>query len=396
MKTYQMGDYEIRVLRDAKERREAEASVLAAGQGLAMAHRQIFAEASGIAAQWFMEIRNGRGESMGGFAIDVNRSRAMPGHLLLRIERFGEGIVAEVLDATVQAVSNLACRKWRILRVNIETFSRHSECAARLNASLARCGFKPVADARRYQKTLLVDLSPDEAAVFASLHGTARRHIRAIAKHPVQIRPIRERIWVPRMNELVRETMDRTGGVFRETNWGPRISMTNENPNLASLLGLFRTDRDGPDSLLAFAWSCMNGDYAHYDAAASTRNTDLKLPLNYAVAWEHIRWAKANGARWYDFGGITAGRNGDQTDRLGGISDFKRYFSKHEIEVGGEWMLEPHWLRAKVARRVSAAAGWLSSLSGRPKGRQNGFSAHGLGDGSTPAAPLQDTVAGSE
>src|SRR5207249_11101081 len=128
-------------------------------------------------------------------------------------------------------------------------------------------------------------------------------------------------------------------------------------------VGLFHRD-----TLLAFAWGCHHGDHAHYDAAASTRHTDLKLPLGYALAGDLIRWSKQNGATWFDFGGVTTGsRTCGDADPVGGISDFKRYFSKNIIEVGDEWVLEPRSIRAALARIIGKFAAHfpLSRYSGR-------------------------------
>ena len=61
---------------------------------------------------------------------------------------------------------------------------------------------------------------------------------------------------------------------------------------------------------------------------------------------------------WFDFGGITAGSHGAD-DKLGGISDFKRYFSKEIVGVGQEWSLEPRPALNSIARGVSAGARWL-------------------------------------
>jgi lipid II:glycine glycyltransferase (peptidoglycan interpeptide bridge formation enzyme) len=130
------------------------------------------------------------------------------------------------------------------------------------------------------------------------------------------------------------------------------------------VVGLFRTDREGPEALLAFAWGCAHGDQVEYNAAASTRNPEVRLPMAYALAWDLMRWGKSTGAEQFDFGGITAGTHGEE-DRLGGISDFKRYFTTMEREVGAEWVLEPRPLRAAVASAVSAGAAWASRLAHR-------------------------------
>src|SRR5262249_5348396 len=39
-----------------------------------------------------------------------------------------------------------------------------------------------------------------------------------------------------------------------------------------------------------------------------------------------------------------------------GISDFKRFFSRHMVTVGEEWVLEPHPLRTRMDRAISTLA----------------------------------------
>ncbi len=140
------------------------------------------------------------------------------------------------------------------------------------------------------------------------------------------------------------------------------IGFCTRHPDLARLVGLFQSGVSGPNALLAFALCFFHGDHAQYVTAASTRESSLKIPLAYGVAWDLLCWAKSEGATWFDFGGITDGTQGDSADLLGGISDFKRYFSKNVVEVGEEWVLEPRRVRAGLARGVGKGAALLSGL----------------------------------
>jgi lipid II:glycine glycyltransferase (peptidoglycan interpeptide bridge formation enzyme) len=77
--------------------------------------------------------------------------------------------------------------------------------------------------------------------------------------------------------------------------------------------------------------------------------------------WDLIRWAKREGARWFDFGGVTRGAE-DKDDALAGISDFKRRFCRNEIALGEEWSYEPSRTIARIARFAGDSARWLSGL----------------------------------
>jgi hypothetical protein len=185
-----------------------------------------------------------------------------------------------------------------------------------------------------------------------------------VSKNPLELRPITDPAWFDRMDELYRETFERTGVAIESQDWASVVELSAQDPSASRLIGLFRTDRNRPESLLAFAWGCGHGDHIHYSKAASTRNTDLKVPLMYAIVWDLMKWGKANGARWFDFGGVTAGTH-ESEDALGGISDFKRYFSRQVVDVGSEWAYEPRRLQASAAHAVSTASGWLTRLAAR-------------------------------
>ena len=155
--------------------------------------------------------------------------------------------------------------------------------------------------------------------------------------------------------------MSRTGGEAAPAPWAERIALSAAIPDRSRLVGLFRAGEDGVDSLLAFAWGGCHGDFAHYDSAGSTRATDLKVALNYPLLWDLIQWAQQQGASWFDLGGVTLGTH-DSADPLGGISDFKRWFSKELAAIGEDWVLYPHPGRSAIASGIRRA----HRLLGRP------------------------------
>jgi len=322
-------------------------------RNLPLPHQLIWSQSFPSHANWFLAARDVDNRCGAGFALAVHKSRALPGHLLVRAERVGASIdaptFAQLIDHLLASI-----RKQRVLRLNIELFSRDATHRAALAEIFQQRGFRKLPQMRNYANTIALDLTHGDDEIFASLHSTARRHIRAAAKNPVVLKPIDDPSLAPRLEQLMNETMSRTGGDYTQPDWRRVIDFSFKHPTKSRLIGLFRADATGPESLLAFAWSHHHGDHAHYDASASTRNTDLKLPLAYSLIWDLILWSKRNGAAWFDFGGITttSQRNGD-SDALAGISDFKRYFSKNVVNVAEEWQLEPRPLRASLARLVS-------------------------------------------
>lgn len=293
------------------------------------------------------------------------RSRALPGHRLLRAERAGACLDAAARAVALGALARLARSDARALRANVELFARDAGDRAAMGRMLAAEGFRRLEASRAYTHTLTLPLDGDEERIFAGLHATARRHVRALGKgkFPLALREIDDPALGDRMNALLEETMARTGGTYHPVDWPAVLATTRANPGLSRVVGLFRTDVEGDAALLAYTWGRHHGDHAEYHVGASTRDPAIRTPLAYPLMWELITWARRTGARWFDLGGVTAG-GGD--DPLGGISDFKRYFSERVEEVGEEWELEPHAARAALARAIGRGAAWVSRLRARP------------------------------
>jgi hypothetical protein len=300
---------------------------------------------------WFLGVEDGGGRCHGGVTLRVHASRALPGFRILRIERFGGNVDPAAYDATFEALARIARQRGRILRLHVELFSPAPSLLVRLAAAARSAGMAPSPSPRRYQRTSLVDLTPEPPAIFAGFSSSARRNILAVAKHPVELRPIIEPALIPRMDDLLRDTMQRTGGRYHPGEWEGILRYSADHPERSRVIGLLRTDRSGPERLIAYAWGCMNGDHVQHTAAASARSADLRMPMSYCLAWDLMQWGRASGARYLDFGGITEGTEGG-ADPLGGISDFKRFFKGQLATVGDEWIAEPSRVAATLSRML--------------------------------------------
>lgn len=341
---------------------------------LPLFHRAIWARARKVSGArcLFISIRDADGICRAGFAVESRPSRALPGHRLLSVLRLGagsSGLDAAALDAGIAAVSALARRDQSVLRVTVQTFTLDPESRARTSEALRRHGFLPVATTRTYERTLVVDLAPEEDALLAGFHYNARRRIRNVARYPVRVTTAVSVHLAPRLQELADETRLRTGGEPQQIDWSSLIRMSTEAPHLSRIAILERTDCDGPGAVLAFAWGCVQGRVAEYSESGSTRPDDMKVSTSYALMWDLISWARQSGAQVFDLGGVTGG-NTNSGDPLGGISDFKRFFSQREVEVGQQWLLEPHPARAAAARLISGGAGLLRRAASRISNRK--------------------------
>ena len=337
---------------------QCEADLDAAGMRLGLYHRSIWATAkrNSGAHSMFLAIRGEDAVCAAGFTIESRPIRVLPGHRVLTVSRLGigqGGFDRQRLEIAVAALSQYAQHDRSVLRVCVDTFGMDPLLLAETGETLRRHGFAQTPPRRIYRRTLVLDLSPPEDTLFAALHRSARRNIREVAKAGYIVEVARSEDLAPRLQQLDDETRARTNGEQRQLDWRSIIRMSAVAPSISNIAVLRHPDSAGADAVLAYAWGCMQGDVAQYAESGSTRADDLKISTNYVLLWELIRWARRNGARSFDLGGVTEGTE-HSADPLGGISDFKRRFSQRELTVAEEWQLEPRPGRALAARTIAS------------------------------------------
>lgn len=349
--------------------RVCESDLIDRGVSLPLYHRSAWARAvsdTGVSCT-LVAIRGDSARCTGAFAFETAQSRSLPGHRVLSIQRLGVGTGGLEERGLSEALAELARRAradWRVLRIVVDVFALDASLREQTARALASAGFHKVPTTRSYERTLILDLGPDEETLFAALHKNARQGVRSVARFPVRVTTATSPSLAARLQTLSDETRSRTGGNPRRLDWDSIIALSAETPELSRIAILERTDRAGPESVLAFAWGCMHGETGEYSESGSTRPDDLKVSTSYALLWDLVVWARRSGARWFDFGGITSGIT-HSDDPLGGISDFKRRFAQREVEVGEQWELEPRPMRASLARVVSEGVARFRRLSAR-------------------------------
>lgn len=348
---FSCGEFRIALMESpGPERALWEWRVLARGLALPMMDHWEWAAALGHET-WFLGLENQAGFCMGGLALRVHSSRAVPGFRILRVERLGGNLHPEACRAVMAALATVARQQRRVLRLHVEVFAPDPSIRGQLGAAAREAGMTASRVPRCYGPTTLIDLTREPAAILAGFNATARQNIRAVTKYPVEVRAVTDPALAGRLNELLRDTMHRTGGTFHAREWEGILRYSGDHPDRSRVVGLFRTDQTGPQTLIAYAWGCCHGDHVQYSTAATVRSPDIRMPLAYCLAWDLMQWGHRCGARCFDFGGITEGSQGG-TDPLGGISDFKRYFKGTPATVGEEWVLEPSPAAAAVNRMV--------------------------------------------
>jgi hypothetical protein len=329
-----------------------EAQLRDRGVPLPFASHAATASLSEFSPAIFVAVLDAKGQCAGGFTAHTRRAPMLPGHQLLRVEQLGSNLPLDAADAAVGAFRTWIEKQRRILRLSIDVFAFDAALRKSLGLTLGHYGFRRATFANGYTETAVLDLGPTEEALFSSLHHSARRKIRQVEKRGLEIRTVDSPLYHDRMNRLLQETYERTQGEIPERNWKERIALSQADPARSRVIGLFMPEQTGADSLIAFAWGCHGDDHVYYSEAASTRDTgDHRVAVAYGLMWDLILWAKRTGARLFDMGGITHGTH-DDDDPLGGISDFKRYFSRETLEVREEWILDSHSLRAAAIGAV--------------------------------------------
>lgn len=343
------------------ERQRCEEQMAASGVALPLVYRSALTPPDEAENELMFAVLDRDHRCRGGVALTRRRVKAFPGHYVLRLQYLGATLTDEQLAVTLPTLVEYVRSNSRILRLNIELFSRSAEHRARMGAALRQLGCLRVPRQNGYERTLMIDLSPSLDEILSGLHRSARRNIREPAKRGYVVESISDSAFSARMEQLAVETMARTGGVHQTQPWAHVIKFSNENPALSRLVGVFAPDRSVENSLLAFAWGRWNGDHVQYSHAASTRDVPARVSCGYPLLWDLISWAKSRDAVWFDLGGITSGHHEDAADPLGGISDFKRFFSEDVVSVSEEWVFAPHSWRSRLAQRIHRQLGSLNT-----------------------------------
>jgi hypothetical protein len=329
--------------------RRAEEDLLAAGVSLPLPYRLAWAELSPPGQCRFLTVRSKEGCLLGGVAIRVDPSRVLRGHHYLRVARFGEGLPPEAWEPIVGALAKLAREEQKVLRLSVRVFSR--DHGTEIGALLERYGFHRELQPTSYRYTLSIDLSPGEDEILASLNKSARKNLRDADKSSLCVRTVTDAKYACRISALERMAIQRTNGTSPPQDWGSILRLSESHPKLSRVVGLFLSeDAQESDALVGFAWGCLNGTNGEYRAGGTVHVPNVKTSISHRLVRDLILWSKREGAQWFDMGGVTVGE--PDSHPLHGVTVFKRHFTHHVEDVGEEWSLEPHPMRAAAVRWV--------------------------------------------
>lgn len=165
--------------------------------------------------------------------------------------------------------------------------------------------------------TAVLDLTPDEDQILASLHSKkARQYIRKAGRSGVTVRPAR-REDLPEIMAIYHDTAE-ADGFFIHTDEFYETAFD----ACADVNQVFVAEHEG--DVLAFLWNVTTRGGTAFELWGGVTDEGKRLRANYLLKWEAIRAARERGARLYDLNGLLND----------GISKFKMLF----VSEPTDWM----------------------------------------------------------
>jgi len=200
------------------------------------------------------------------------------------------------------------------------------------------------------QRTILVDISPDEDTILANMKQKTRYNIRLAGRKGVTIRE-GDAKEAETFHALMTETGTRDAFGIHSATYYQRV-LENFQPKGQGTLLFAEVEGEPVAAIVVMAL----GEKAWYFYGASSNRHREKMPA-YALQWEAIRWAKRQGCTVYDLWGIP---DADEVtleaefkqrhDGLWGVYRFKRGFGGDVVRFTGLWEKSLHPLYPLAAK----------------------------------------------
>ena len=224
-----------------------------------------------------------------------------------------------------------------------------------LRATLRQAGWRP-APPIQPERTRVIDLAADEAALWSDLRKKWRQYVNRARSGDIRVVEAGgDRL--PDFYRIYRETADRAGFLIRSESAYRSIWEAFRPSGRGSLM--FAESPDGAPLATLFLVRCGGRVVEPYGGMTAA---GAESRANYLLKWEAIRRSREAGARVYDLWGLAHP----------GIAHFKTGFGGREVAYIGAWdlVLNP------VARRTySVAAATRVRLARRRHGLSNTASA---------------------
>jgi lipid II:glycine glycyltransferase (peptidoglycan interpeptide bridge formation enzyme) len=218
-----------------------------------------------------------------------------------------------------------------IMSIRVKPYMPGESSVQNIHSLLRQRGFKD-ASPTSYVKTRMINLLPSNEELLKSFsaNGRARLKIKENDKDKIEIKEVREHIYIPHLQKALNASFKRSANKDCPYNFTPLLKSENIDVHM---LGFFLKQEDAPK---AFATGVYHQNIAEFSVGGSLEDPSLRqYPFNHLLLWNLALKAKAQGLELFDMGGITSG---DETDPLKGITNFKRLFPGFEIQTGNEML----------------------------------------------------------
>ena len=170
------------------------------------------------------------------------------------------------------------------------------------------------------EHTLFLDLTQSEDEIFAQMKQGGRRNIRKAIKAEVEIFEEKniENFW-----KILQETASRDGFTTNKKFVYERMLESYSENSTDEKKSIVLSARDETGEVLASKIFLISGEMGIYYYGASSNSKREKM-APYLLQWEGIKWAKKNGAKEYDFLGISPENSPEH--QLASVSQFKLRF----------------------------------------------------------------------
>jgi lipid II:glycine glycyltransferase (peptidoglycan interpeptide bridge formation enzyme) len=195
---------------------------------------------------------------------------------------------------------------------------------------LEAAGFRRAAD-HVYRNSIVVDLSQTEEEIFRQIERRGQKAIRQAADRGIEIRKVpltQENIRT--MYKLYCNTCSRTQFIPEDGGLLEKQLLHFGAQEKAYLFFAYYVD-----SVVGALVVFNNGESVStiYQGNDYTEDIINRRPSN-ALYWESLKWARANGFRYYDFGGVTL-PGATEDPKKAGIYNFKSQFGGQIVTLPG-------------------------------------------------------------
>ena len=244
-----------------------------------------------------------------------------------------KGPIGEWLPELLPAI-NQVCKEEHAFMLKIEPDAIWDNDLAE---QLQTHGFSPSAQTIQPQRTITVDLTPDENEILALMKQKTRYNIRLADRKGVVVQPWNDLVAFAAMTL---ETAERDQfGAHSHAYFQRAYDLF--HPSAGCELFVAEVESEPVAAMMVFA----RGQRAWYFYGASLSIHREKMPT-YLLQWEAMRWAKARGCTSYDLWGIPDADEKtledqftSRSDGLWGVYRFKRGFGGKILRSMGAWDL---------------------------------------------------------